>query len=165
MIDRTARDQHAGRLRSLILGRITNDDYEDTVAPSADPLVYEIYANGGWLLYSDLEEYTLAGEKALPKETKRIVALWITFLRSDMPYLWARRTGKPFLKKVAFVLTFGLAFRRSVLVMRRTDQAGDKEYWPFYNRQQYQSALKQPSFLGGRNGKPDKTRGQRALHD
>jgi hypothetical protein len=152
MIDRAARDDHARRLRSLALGRITNDDYEDNLPRSPDPSVYEVYANGGWLLYSDLEEYMLTGKKALPKEAKHVVARWIMFLRSDMPYLWSRRMGKPFLKRIAFVLTFGVAFRGSVLAMRRADEAGDKDYWPFYNRQQYEAALTQPSFLGGRNG-------------
>jgi hypothetical protein len=152
MIDRHARDEHARRLRSLAAGRITNDDYEDNLPRSDDPSVYEVYANGGWYLYGDLEEYKLTGKNALTKETKHVVARWIMFLRSDMPYLWARTTGVAFSQKIAFVLTFGLAFRRSVLARRRADEKGDKDYWPFYNREQYEKALERPSFLGGRNG-------------
>jgi hypothetical protein len=152
MIDQQARTIHARRLRSLIQGRITNDEYEDSVPASKDPAVYEIFARGGWHLYGDLEEYRLTGKHALPPESKSIAARWIMFLRSEEPYLWAPKTGRAFIQTVFYLATFGLAFRQQVEQRRATDRNGNTEFWPFYAEEQFHRALLKPSYLNKNDG-------------
>jgi len=88
MIDRNARNKLAELIRSLVTGRITNDELEDALPASTDDAVWEVFHNGAWCLYSDLKEYKLRGKDALLPEDKSVVARWVLFLKSDYEYKW-----------------------------------------------------------------------------
>ena len=148
-IDKPARTRHAKLLRNLVNGRITNDEYEDSIPTSEDPAVYEVFADGGWLLYSDMKEYKLIGKQALNKEQRKFAAKCILFLRSEIPYRWAPMTGRPFFENIANRITFGLAYSQSVKKRRDVNDAGDTDVWPFYCKEDLDTALQKPTYLHG----------------
>jgi len=150
MIDRKARDILAENYRHLITGQITNDEFEDRLKFSKDIAIDEIYYRGAWPLYDDLHEHKLTGEWAITEEGKPIAARFILFLKTDLEYEWARRTGaKAFLWVLLGVVTLGI-----VTIIRKitaaTGEKGDKDVWPFYRRADYDAALEEPPYLRGK---------------
>jgi len=150
MIDRKARDILAENYRHLITGQITNDEFEDRLKFSKDIAIDEIYYRGAWPLYDDLHEHKLTGEWAITEEGKPIAARFILFLKTDLEYEWARRTGaKAFLWVLLGVFTLGI-----VTIIRKitaaTGEKGDKDVWPFYRRADYDAALEEPPYLRGK---------------
>ena len=87
VIDREGRRKAATLLRSLASGRITNAKFADRWPVSPDSAVEEVYW-AAWKLFSDLREYRLAGPDRLTKAERRVVARWVVFLRTDLPYSW-----------------------------------------------------------------------------
>lgn len=150
MIDRKARDILAENYRHLITGQITNDEFEDRLKFSKDIAIDEIYYRGAWPLYDDLHEHKLTGEWAITEEGKPIAARFILFLKTDLEYEWARKTGaKAFLCALLGVFTLGI-----VTIIRKiiaaTGEKGDKDVWPFYRRADYEAALESPPYLRGK---------------
>lgn len=148
MIDRESRTQLAELVRHLVAGRITNDEFEDRLSlHSADPAVWEIFSSGAWCLYSDNREYRLTGKYRLSKETRREVAKWILFLKTDFEYEWPRLGRfRSLLLLLGNLFTVGLF---SVVYRRYFRRFGDWEVWPFLRRSDYDSALKQPPYFTG----------------
>lgn len=147
MIDRNARDQLAESVRALAAGLISNDEFEDKRLPysNEDPAIFEIYSNGAWCLYSDLQEYRLRGRHKLDKRTKAVVARWVLFLKTDLPYEWPVATpGQGLLHLLANVLTLGLA---NGYFSRKFQSSGEVEVWPFIRRSDYETALSSPPYL------------------
>lgn len=148
MVDRDARDKMVLLLRRLVTGRITNDELEDQQPSSrTDPAVSAIFYRGAWGLYSDLHEHRLAGRHRLPRETRREVARFILFLKSDYEYEWAfPRLWQDLLWSAAGLLTLGLAGR---LYWRRMGRQGPVRVWPFLRQEDFERAVRSPCYLAG----------------
>jgi hypothetical protein len=146
-IDRAARNQLAEAIRALAAGLITNDQFEDKRMPysNTDPAINEVYSKGAWCLYSDLQEYRLKGRHKLDEQTKKNVARWVVFLKTDLPYEWPVPTPREsLLRFFANLLTLGMANRRHIAELKRQ---GDAEVWPFIRRCDFEAALKEPKYL------------------
>jgi hypothetical protein len=151
VIDRAARQQLAEGLRHLVAGQITNDEFEDRfgrpVLRSKDAVVREIFWSGAWMLYSDLEQYRLRGSRALPRSTRREIARWILFLRSDLPYSWPLRSGTSAFAWVPIhLLTLGAS---AAIRRRRWRRSGESMVWPFRSWGDYRAALRTCGYLAG----------------
>jgi len=147
MIDRNARNKLAEAMRALASGLITNDEFENNRLPHSieDNAIFEVYSKGAWFLYSDLQEYRLAGDHRLEKETKCAVARWILFLKTDCPYEWPVPTrSQTMLRLLANLFTLGIANR---FFIRRFRAYGEADVWPFFRRADYEAALQKPVYL------------------
>jgi hypothetical protein len=144
MIDPRARSQLAQAARGLVVGRLTNDQFEDRVPHSTDPAIREIYEKGFWPLYDDLIVHRLTGERSLSPDNRHFAARCIVFLKSGLPYRWPAIS--PLRLLVANLFTLGLA---GYLFRRHQLSAGDPSAWPFLNQSEYRVALGSPSYLHG----------------
>lgn len=132
MPDLHARNELYLALRRLVVGRITNDEFEarlsNRVLRSADPGVQAILW-AAWLLYDDLREHRMTGPYALTPSGRRHVARWLVFLKSDVEYEWVE---VPFWLKVLLfvpnVATLGLI---GSALQWWLDRQGDTDVWPF----------------------------------
>lgn len=133
MIDRAARDALALDLRRLACGRITNDEFEGTFAPSEDRAIASIH-EGAWLLYGDMTEHHLTGRDALTPDAKRWVARCILFLRSDVEYAWPEPliSATYLFRRLGNLLTLGLC--RRWIYPAPVVPEGHSEAWPFFTR-------------------------------
>lgn len=148
VVDSDARRSLADLARHLASGRITNDDFEDRRPIGSDPALHDVYFYGLWPLYDDFVKHRLVGNSALTREGRVWVARIVLFLRSGEPYRYPRAS-----RLVAFpVLLLSLAtlgwFGR--LWLRHQWRHGDQSVWPFYSREEYERALKNPVYLNGR---------------
>lgn len=148
MIDRVARDNLAEAIRHLASGRITNDQYEDRLPwSSIDPAVWEIHRSGAWRLYSDLSEYHLQGRHRLQRRTRREVARWILFLKSDQEYEWPRfACFETLLLTAVNLVTCGLV---GLLWQKLRRPPGPTELWPFFRSLDHDAAVAHPPYLAG----------------
>lgn len=148
MVDREARNKLAEAMRALASGLITNDEFEDKRLPHSieDPAISEVFSKGAWLLYSDLEEYRLSGIHRLDENTKSVVARWVLFLKTDLPYEWPVSSTKQGLLRfiIANILTLGAANKSYA---SKYQACGDIEVWPFLRRADYELALQNPVYL------------------
>ncbi len=96
MIDHEIRRKLSQDLRHLVIGTITNDDfddnYEDLYVTCSDVAVQEI-GRCGWGMYSDSHRYRLRGKYAVDGERKRMAARCVLFLRSGLEYQWPPPPG------------------------------------------------------------------------
>ena len=97
-----------------------------------------------WLLYHDFPEYYLKGERRIPGQARPVIARWILFLHSDLPYEWpVRRLTGPgtLIRDLRGWLTSG----RSVQEERAKFEAlGDYDVWPFFRREDFDRAKTEP---------------------
>ena len=147
MISRIARDNFARQLRLLVVGQISNYQFEDSlIEDRRDPALHRIYMDGAWFLYDDLKEHRLTGKWKLEKEQKRFVSRLLLFLKSDLPYEWVEPHWTT--KIVLFLcglLTLGVIpkyFYRSYW-----KKQGNMEIWPFYRQTDFESVLANPIYL------------------
>ena len=147
MVDTRARNLLAERLRHLASGRITNDEFEDSLWVNTEDRGYwavKDYALGG--IYGDLEEYKLAGNRALTKAQRRMVARLIVFLHSDREYEWPRHRYEGCRGMLLHVITLGMLAERFNAQWR----AGrDTSVWPFARYSDYKRAAQCPKLLAG----------------
>ena len=147
MADIEARIKLSELIRQLVAGLITNDQFEDRIPRSSDPAVHEVYFSGIWDLYTDLYEYRLVGGDRVPRETRRVLARYILFLKSGLEYEWPRQSWWQFLLSFgAALLTLGLSnrwYRRSFA------KAGDVDVWPFIREQDFEVALRRRPYFHG----------------
>jgi hypothetical protein len=88
VIDRVGRDRLAEALSQLILGQITNDEFNEAMPDeSDDPALKEVW-DFGWSLYSDTHAYRLTGWNSPSAEALGWANRAIIFLRADLPYEW-----------------------------------------------------------------------------
>jgi hypothetical protein len=147
MIDHQARSQLAQATRALLVGRITNDQFEARQPKSDDPAIREIFYHGFWPLYSDTREYRLTGKHKLTPERRRFAARCIVFLKSGLPYSWpALSMSADFMLQIRNVLPFGRASRE---YDRCLSSRGDVTLWPFQSAEQYAESLRSPAYLSG----------------
>jgi hypothetical protein len=139
MIDRKGRDRLALALRRYLIGRITNDDLEETEIDQRDLGVVAV-KQASWHLYSDNCNHRAVGRHAISPETRRQVARWIVFLCSDQEYLWPE-----------YRLDVGFRLGRK---WRAFKQAGDPAMWPFLDQAGLDAARRAPRFFAYRRGQP-----------
>jgi hypothetical protein len=146
-IDRHSRNQLAEAIRALASGLITNDEFERKRMPHSriDPAINEIFSSGAWFLYSDMKEYRLKGQEKLDDQTKRVVARWVLFLKTDLPYQWPIPTlGESLARLFGNLFTLGMMNRQ---YQSRLKLLGDTDVWPFLRRRDFETALQSPRYL------------------
>lgn len=152
MIDREGRDRLALALRRYAIGRIDSDtmdgqwpDWRDRGARAVHQMQWNLYSDG---------DGRAVGRAALGWSTRREIARWILFLRTDQEYLWPEhRLDVPDLIGALARLVWPFGRRRFLNLgtfqthwNRRTEQfleAGDPAVWPFINRAAYDEACAQ----------------------
>jgi len=156
VVDREARNKLAEAIRALASGLITNDEFEDKRLPCSneDPAISAVFSKGAWFLYSDLEEYRLSGIHRLDENTKSVVARWVLFLKTDLPYQWPVSSLKQGLFRfIANFFTLGAANKSYASKYRA---CGDIEVWPFLRRADYELALQNPVYLNKKESRGQK---------
>jgi hypothetical protein len=143
--DTEARREAAEIVRHFLSGRLSNFEFEDKM-PSTDDQAVRAIEDSLWYVYDDFTEHKLAGEWALPKETRARMARWIVFLHSDEEYLWPRIScpGLRPLEHGVFSRLFN-GPRREELFM----QVGNYDLWPFINEESFDRANRNPVLLAG----------------
>jgi hypothetical protein len=147
-IDTTARRRLAEMLRHLVSGVVTNYQFDDAEPKSDDEGVVAVFEQA-WCLYDDLHEHRMTGEWVVPAESRRTIARWILFLHSELPYEWPewRLMGpRTWSRSLRGLLTFGLSTRQE---RARFEAAGNYDVWPFFRRQDFDDAQRQPLLLRG----------------
>lgn len=147
-IDTTARKKLAESLRHLVSGMITNYEFEDGEASSRDEAVVAI-SEQAWLLYRDFPEHRLKGNWRVPDEARPIIAHWILFLHSDLPYEWPvwRLTGPHIWgRSLRGWFTLGQSVREE---RAKFEASGDYDVWPFFRREDFEHAQTEPVLLRG----------------
>lgn len=151
MIDRLARTKMAELSRQLAIGRITNYQFEEALLRNKEVGLHEVFFNGLWPLYDDLQEHKLSDKRALTKEGREWVARIILFLKSGQPYRYPRTTGIRLLPVLLPVMLFSMLtlgwFGRKW--RRMLWRKGDESVWPFFSVEEYQQALNRPTYLHG----------------
>ncbi len=133
-VDPAARRALATALSGLAAGRLTNDQFEDRIPSSSDRAVSEL-ARSAWMLYDDMFEHRLVGNRRLPREGRREVAKWILFLRSDHPYTWP--PGPGLTVALLNVVTMGALSR---ILGRRWTRGSEEAFWPFPSEAAFERA-------------------------
>jgi hypothetical protein len=149
MIESEARRRLAIGVRHLAIGRITNGEFEGQYARDAarsrDSAVRAVFWQGAWLLYSDFQQIRYAGRNRLPKDTRRHIARWILFLRTQLPYVWPL---EGWWQRLAWVpihlVTLGFSAR---LRNKRWQASGEFAVWPFRRLTDYRAALRRSPYL------------------
>lgn len=139
-------------MRALASGLISNDEFEDKRLPHSanDRAIFEVYSNGAWSLYSDLQEYRLNGRHKLDKKARSEVARWVLFLKTDLPYEWPVMSLMQWVGMfLANLVTLGVASRWFKIHYR---SFGDSDVWPFIRRSDFHVALQNPPYLNGKCG-------------
>lgn len=176
MIDKERRKKLAFHLRHLAVGLISNDQFEKNIIIDVtfgwlpeqyyrskeaefDDLIIRPMLELSWCLYSDLKTHKLTGKYKLSEEQIKDIATFILFLHSDLEYEWPYLDPTNPLIRFSFkdlllsVLTFGKHYRNKMDERKQQQNefinAGDYNFWPFINKEQYQQQLKnQPFFTG-----------------
>lgn len=174
MVDRVRRNKLAFYLRQLSVGLISNDEFEDAILTEVsygwlpeqyyrakeskfDDAVMKPMLVTCWGLYSDLKEHKLKGSSALSKESLKIIARCILFLRSDNEYRWPEIEWRHPVVRLSFsdllliVVTLGAHYLKHKLKCeqqyRETISVGDYNVWPFLKVADYDREINNPHFL------------------
>jgi hypothetical protein len=169
------RTEFAQLLRALFTGRITNDDFDEKAIPLAlgrDFTIAQIFWVGAWPSYSDNRVYKLIGPDALSRKDKKIVARWILFLKSGLPYSWPKYPCLPtwlillliflpipiayfleiwFLTPLGFILAGFATYAFDRIKAPAFKKCGDFAVWPFISKADFEEALRHPPYLAGTN--------------
>ena len=148
MIDRVARKQAAQAIRHFATGQITNKDFIKRYPTSCKDPAIGALDDTVWCLYDDIHTHKLAGPETLPKEIKKEIARWLTFLYSDEEYLWPR-IGTPGFRKRPDPLWFSWLFGFGRGRWKRFRASGDYDVWPFIKREDFDDARRKPVLLVG----------------
>ena len=176
MVDLARRKELAYHLRHLVVGLISNDEFEEEILDNVsfgylpehyysskqakfdDPIIRPILELS-WCLYSDLENHTLTGKHTLSDEDLENIARIILFLNSDFEYEWPYFDRINLLIRLSFkdLLFTALSLGQHYVVKlnERKEQyqefrnTGDHEIWPFINKEQYEQQLRKQPFLRG----------------
>lgn len=144
MVDRNARNCLAQRLRHLVVGVITNYQFERLARRSKDPVIWNLEERLAWPAYDDLHEHRLTGSHALMYGQRQDFARAVLFLKTDLEYQWAsQRSLRAFLNS-----TFRLRPLRQIPPMKM--EGGDVRVWPFYRKTDYTDALRKRVYLCGK---------------
>ena len=178
MVDLARRKELAYHLRHLVVGLISNDEFEEEILDNVsfgylpehyysskqvkfdDPIIRPMLELS-WCLYSDLENHTLTAKHQLSDKELKDIARFILFLHSDFEYEWPYFDHiNPLLrfsfKDLLFTL-LSLGQHYNVKLNERKEQfeefkhKGDHELWPFISKEQYEQQLRKQPFLRGIN--------------
>ena len=146
MIDRTARENLAERLRQLASGAVTNFTFERKTVHSKDKAVGEIEWVLAWPTYDDFHEHRLVGKWKLPATARRDFARAVIFLKTDLPYRWPRQSAISWVwRGLKKLLPKARAASRG-----NTIESGDPSVWPFWSPSDFRDSLKDPPYLRGK---------------
>lgn len=178
MVDKERRRKLALHLRHLSVGRISNDDFEVSVcedvsdgwlpeqyyrskkanSETEDPVIMPMLELC-WGLYDDTRRHKLVRSDELPAESLKNIARWILFLRSNKEYEWPYCYFPNPIIRLSFkdlllsLFTLGYHYRLKKAEQQAAfgewSKSGDKDYWPFLKKSDYEEALAEPSFLAG----------------
>ena len=154
MIDRPTRDHYAVLLRHFIAGQMTNFQYEDKfdnisiTLGGADPAVLEIF-QAMWYTYDDICQHTMTGDHAFRGPNRETAIRFILFLYSDVPYEWPTVKLSGCLFNLLTLGLYGKMKRR-----KSSRNSGDDTVWPFFRREDYESARKNPRLLNAHRQTP-----------
>lgn len=97
-VHREKRSELREKLRRLVDGEITNDDFDDYFGSGAlegdDPALPAI-GQLGWGLYSDTSTYKLTGASAVRGEARDCCDRALLFLTTDLEYEWPEMRCSP----------------------------------------------------------------------
>ena len=151
MIDRNARNKAAQTIRHYVCGVITNKEFEKRYPSSkVDPIIRTL-DDSLWATYEDIGTHKLTGENSVSCDLKQRIARWLVFLYSDSEYRWPKVSDAGFRDLQAdswfgkFIRTIFGYEEKSLAFMR----CGDYTVWPFFTREEYESAIKSPILLNG----------------
>jgi hypothetical protein len=137
MIDRQARDTAANVLQAFMDGAISNYKYEDGFPRSKDdPALHAIHVQL-WFYYSDVRQHRLIEKHTLSPEARALYERSVLFLKSDLEFQWP-----PPQLKLRYGLLRLLGMGRTL--KRREEKeaaAGEKQFWPFLKRDDYEKWL------------------------
>lgn len=156
-VDNCARRQAAQIFRNFINGKISNDEFEDSMPITKDRAVLAIWETA-WVFYDDLKEHRLVGRHTLPSDQKRACVRWLLFLHSDLEYGWPdiRLPGLDPVSRVepnSWRRAWQRANLQDTLAPKDVDQflsAGHYKVWPFTSVADYKAALRSRRLLAGR---------------
>jgi hypothetical protein len=155
MIDRPARDQLSRNIRLLVSGKISSDQFEDSIPETSDAAIMA-FAGMTWLLYSDMSGHRLVGRYA-ESNTRREVLRWVLFLDSDFQYCWPKMylPGVQPFRRVRPALLRWLSWPNAISPDHAAEflAAGDRLAWPFISRSEFKHALRNPRRLAGNAGR------------
>ena len=138
------RRQYAELVRHFLSGRMINLKYElacDAILRDADAAIDHVY-NELWKEYCDMREHRMGRRHGMTREGRRLAARWIMFLKSNRPYEY--RYVK-YSKGLIALLTLGLV--RHYEYSENTK--GDRDYWPYYRKTDFEYDLRHPTLLAG----------------
>jgi hypothetical protein len=154
MIDSAARDQLSRNLRLLVAGRISNDQFEESIPETKQDPSITALADMAWLLYSDMKEHRLVGRHSIGPSERREVLRWILFLDSDFEYRWPKMPlpGLSPLRRARPARTRWLNWPSAISPEKAAAflTAGDHNAWPFISRSEYKRVLSNPRRLAGK---------------
>jgi hypothetical protein len=153
MIDRNARNQAAQTIRHYVCGVITNKEFEERYPSSKVDPVIRTLDDSLWATYEDIGTHKLTGENTVSYDLKQRIARWLVFLYSDSEYRWPKISNAGFRDLQAnssfgkFIRTIFGYEEKSLAFMRCSDYT----VWPFFTREEYEHAIKNPILLKGHN--------------
>ncbi|MGF7027391.1 MULTISPECIES: hypothetical protein [Sphingobacterium] len=180
MVDLERRKMLAYHLRHLVIGRISNDEFEEEMQDNVsfgylpeqyysskqakldDPIIRPMLELS-WCLYSDLGNHKLTDKHQLADEELKNIARIILFLNSNLEYEWPYFDRINPLIRFSFkdllftILSLGQHYNVKLnewkVQFEKFKNTGDHDLWPFISKEQYEQQLKKQPFLWGR--KPD----------
>lgn len=149
MIDKAARNLLAENMRHLASAQITNDEFESRLPDSNDKAVQMVWFHGPMQIYSHLETHRMIGKWRLSRESRRHVARWILFLKSDFEYRWEHRPKWLVLSDISIrFFSFGFLGSKTYEDLEfKKPYTGDINVWPFLRREDFKAALAKPPYL------------------
>ncbi len=138
------RRRYAELVRHFLSGRMTNLEYErscDGLLRDMDEASGQIY-DELWKYYCDKREHRMGMAHGMTRDGRRMAARWIMFLISGRPYEYRHMISPNGL--IAFI-TFGLVRRYEY----PDNDAGDREYWPYYRKVDFEDDLCHSVLLSG----------------
>ena len=148
MVDYAARKELAELIRHLIAGRITNlvfDERGEELSDSDDPAISAVFYKV-WCLYDDFSEHRMTGDWRIDKPGRRVIARWILFLQTDLGYQERHTKPSEILRRLVSALTFGML---PALQKQTPEQLENAGVWPFFQRGEFEAAVRSPKLLAG----------------
>jgi hypothetical protein len=139
-----ARQRYTELVRHFLSGRITNFKYEiacDALVRDLDEASDKVYCEL-WYYYSDVREHRMGRERGMTREGRRTAARWIMFLKSNRPFEY-RHMIYPY----GLISFLTLGFVRKYEYPENTE--GDRDYWPYYRKSDFDYDLAHPVYLSG----------------
>ena len=146
MIDRESRDRLAEALRHYVSGQITNFKLDSVPIDKRDRGAVAVY-EAAWGLYDDFTKHKATGHHKIPKDGKRVIARWISFLYSDKEYLWPEYSFLQIFNWPLNLITFGWWERMKKRKWEQFEECGDIDVWPFCSRSELEEVIKKPKLL------------------